>query len=153
MAISIIHRLEPVKVEVEQHKRLALLFLFFQGLVETPLVEQAGQAVAVGKALHLFALAGLRTQGVFLFLHFLPGVDPDKPHQREHNARHQCDQQQDGRRLDLPHPGVHHAPVHDADDAQALKTHRLIDQIIALALITVRHTAPAAVLHVFAHLG
>ena len=57
MAVGIVDRLEAIQVHIEQCKGLAVLLQHCQHPVEVALVQQAGQAIGVGKALQQMLLA------------------------------------------------------------------------------------------------
>ena len=148
VAVTVVYGLETVKVEVEQDKRCLVQFVFFQQCVKIAFIIQSGQAVGVGQVLHLLAGLLFLPEGALLFLHAQAGIGADTVHQHDACAEEQARQQQDGRVLDLPHSAVHHVTADDAHNGQILKAHRLVDQIIALALKPVGKAAAAALCHV-----
>ena len=127
MAVTVVHRLETVKVEVEQDKRCPVQLVFFQQCVKIAFIIQSGQAVGVGQVLHLLAGLLFLPEGALLFLHAQAGIDADTVHQHDACAEEQPSQQQDGGVLDLPHSTVHHVTADNAHNGQILKAHRLVD--------------------------
>ena len=152
MAVGVVDGFEAVQIQIEQRKRLPGLLLFLQGRVEESLVGKAGQAVGVGKVLHLLPLGTLPVESFFLFRQHKTKVHLDTPHQRGHHRQCQECQQEDGDALHFTHSGVHHVPLHDAHNGQVLEAHGLVHQIIVPAFKTVGHTAAAALQRLLLHL-